>query len=72
MGIKNFVTNYFCITFVDSINVFDCRLSGVKVFAQGHNATPVRLDRPLDCKSRTLPLSNCDHLKHNIIDTFSI
>ena len=29
MAIKNSVSNYFLSTFLDSINVFDCHLSGV-------------------------------------------
>ena len=29
MDIENFVSNFFLSTFVDSIDVFDCRLSGV-------------------------------------------
>ena len=29
MTIENSVFNDFCSTFVDSINIFDCRLSGV-------------------------------------------
>ena len=29
MAIKKSVSNYFLSTFVNSINVFDCRLSGV-------------------------------------------
>ena len=32
MAIENSVSNYFWSTFVDSINVFDCRLSGVLLF----------------------------------------
>ena len=31
MVIKNSVSNYFLSTFVDSIHVFDCRLSGVSI-----------------------------------------
>ena len=31
MAIKNSVSNYFYLCFVDSINVFDCRLSGVVI-----------------------------------------
>ena len=31
MAIENSVSNYSLSTFVDSINVFDCRLSGVVV-----------------------------------------
>ena len=31
MAIKNSVFNDFLSTFVDSINIFDCRLSGVKI-----------------------------------------
>ena len=29
MAIENYVSNDFLSTFVDSINVFDCRISGV-------------------------------------------
>ena len=29
MAIENFASNYFWSTFVDNIDVFDCRLSGV-------------------------------------------
>ena len=29
-GNQNIISNVFCSTFVDSINVFDCRLSGVR------------------------------------------
>ena len=31
IAIENPVSNYFLSTFDDSINVFDCRLSGVKL-----------------------------------------
>ena len=31
MAIRNSVSNYFLSTLVDSINVFDCHLSGVKI-----------------------------------------
>ena len=31
MAIENLVSNDFLSTFVDSINVFDCRLSGVQL-----------------------------------------
>ena len=34
MAIKNFVSNDFLSTFVDSINVFDCRLPGVSIFVE--------------------------------------
>ena len=30
MAIEKSVSNYFCVTFVDSINVFDCRIPGVE------------------------------------------
>ena len=45
MAIKNSVSNDFLSTFVDSINVFDCRLPGV---------TKVTLDRiPIDPDKKT-------------------
>ena len=31
MAIENTVSNNFLYSFVDSINVFDCRLSGVRI-----------------------------------------
>ena len=34
MAIKNSVSNDFLFTFVDSINVFDCRLSGVSTLVK--------------------------------------
>ena len=33
MSIKNSVSNDFLSTFVDSINIFDCHLTGVKLFS---------------------------------------
>ena len=59
MAIENSVSTYFCSTFVDNINVFDCRLSGVlNIFKPRHEisnnvlcATSKASDQPAHTRS---------------------